>query len=184
MYMYTRMSRNNVGDFNPEKFKQVLHYIISKTEAHTNVGKKVLFKLLYFTDFNYYELYETKLTGETYAKLPHGPAPRNFNTIIAELIASGIIEEKTVKYFNRNQTKYSSLKEPKLTLLTAVELHHIDDTLCRYSSMNGSQIEALSHKDIVWISSELQDNLNYEMVFYRSPEMSVREYCDDRDDTD
>ncbi len=64
--------------FNIEKFKQVLHYIIHQCGSLENVGKTVLFKILYFTDFDYYELYEEKLTGEPYRKLPLGPAPVHF----------------------------------------------------------------------------------------------------------
>ena len=45
--------------------------------------------------------------------------------------------------------------------------------------MNGSQIEALSHKDTPWEIAEPHKNLDYEMVFYRDPSMSVREYADD-----
>lgn len=170
---------NSEGEFNPEKFKQVLHYIISKTESSLNVGKKVLYKLLYFTDFNYYELKEEKLMGEVYSKLKHGPAPRHFSEIVTELKKAGLIEERHIQYHNYKQIKYNSLQSPDLSLLNATELRHLDDTLCRYASMNGSQIEALSHKDVTWIASKMNDNLNYELVFYRSPEMSVREYCND-----
>lgn len=167
------------GNFSAEKFKQVLHYIISKTEAYPNVGKKVLYKLLYFIDFNYYELKEEKLTGEVYSKLKHGPAPRHFNAIATQLIDDGLIEEKDVPYYGHTQKKYCSLKSPDLSLLSATELEHINETLCRYGTMNGSQIEALSHTDLPWVAGEDSGNLDYELVFYRSPEMSVRDYCDD-----
>ena len=35
-------------EFNLEKFKQVLHYIIAKVGSLDNVGKTVLYKILYF----------------------------------------------------------------------------------------------------------------------------------------
>ena len=44
-----------------------------------------MYKLLYFSDFDFYELYETKMTGETYKKLQRGPAPDNFDLAIIEL---------------------------------------------------------------------------------------------------
>ncbi len=165
--------------FNPEKFKQVVHYVISKTESAPNVGKKVLFKLLYFIDFNYYELSEEKLTGEIYSKLEHGPAPRHFNDVIDELKSDGNIKEESVPYYGHTQIRYLNLKEADLSLLSATELKHIDDTLCRYGSMNGSQIEAISHKDMPWMAEKMKDDLDYEMVFYRTPDLSVREYCTD-----
>ena len=60
------------SSLNSDKFKQVLHYVIHKTGSIENVGKTVLFKILYFTDFNYYEMFEEKLTGESYRKIPRG----------------------------------------------------------------------------------------------------------------
>lgn len=167
------------GAFNSEKFKQVLHYIISKTESSQNVGKKVLYKLLYFNDFNYYELNEVKMTGEKYSKLEHGPAPRHFDSVMNMLKKDKAVAEKKVDYYGHKQIRFCSLKEPDLSLLSAAEIKHIDDTLGRYGSMNGSQIEALSHKDLPWMASADNTDLDYELVFYRSAEMSVREYCDD-----
>ena len=41
-------------EFNKEKFKNVLHYIVYKCGLKNNVGRTVLHKLLYFSDFNYY----------------------------------------------------------------------------------------------------------------------------------
>lgn len=37
-----------------------------------------MYKLLYFSDFNFYELYEISLTGEKYMHKPNGPIPKNF----------------------------------------------------------------------------------------------------------
>lgn len=172
-------SRENLSiSFNLDKFKQILHYIISKTESSPNVGKKVLYKLLYFNDYNYYELQEVKMTGEVYVKLEHGPAPSHFGEAADMLKAEGAIEERREKYYGHDQIKFYSLKEPDLSLLSAKEIKHIDDTLRRYGSMNGSQIEAVSHKDIPWMASTANQEMDYELVFYRSAEMSVREYCD------
>ena len=41
---------------NIEKFKQVFLYILKKVGAKPNVGQTVLYKLLYFIDFDYYDL--------------------------------------------------------------------------------------------------------------------------------
>lgn len=73
-------------DFIKEKFKDLLHYLIFRCGARNNVGKTVLYKLLYFSDFNFFELYEKSLTNESYRKLPRGPAPIHFDVAIDELI--------------------------------------------------------------------------------------------------
>ena len=74
-----------VSELNKEKFKKLLHYIISDCELNLNVGKTVIYKLLYFIDFNYFEINEESLTNETYKRLPHGPAPIHFDLAISEL---------------------------------------------------------------------------------------------------
>jgi transcriptional regulator with XRE-family HTH domain len=52
------------------KFKHLLLYILSKVGAKYNVGKVVLYKLLYFSEFDFYEQYQKKLTGYPFIKLP------------------------------------------------------------------------------------------------------------------
>ena len=51
--------------FNSDKFQSVLLYILEKTKLKNNVGKTVLFKLLYFSDFNFFQKYGAFLTGLT-----------------------------------------------------------------------------------------------------------------------
>lgn len=52
-----------VGKVDISKLKAVLHYIIHRCGAYENVGKIVLFKMLYFSDFDFYELTEKSITG-------------------------------------------------------------------------------------------------------------------------
>ena len=65
--------RISVPTLQINKFKNVLLYILERCAGKPNVGETVLYKLLYFSDFNYYELYEEHLTGAKYRKLPYGP---------------------------------------------------------------------------------------------------------------
>ncbi|NTW30226.1 MAG: helix-turn-helix domain-containing protein, partial [Candidatus Moranbacteria bacterium] len=58
--------RISIPQRNVEKFKQVLLYVLEKTAGKPNVGMTVLYKLLYFIDFDYYEKYERQLMGLTY----------------------------------------------------------------------------------------------------------------------
>jgi len=162
--------------FNKEKFKQVLHYIISKTGCFPNVGKTVLFKMLYFSDFDYYEINEEPITGEVYIKLPQGPAPKHFNEILEELKS-----EKKVKEFKRNigkhkenLIKFVSLIEPIIDKLNIKEKEQIDNVLQKLSAMNATQVSGYSHEDIPWKATEDKKEIDYEFVFYRDETYSVR----------
>ncbi|MBC7614613.1 MAG: helix-turn-helix transcriptional regulator, partial [Pedobacter sp.] len=47
--------RISVPTLQVNKFKNVLLYILERCAGKPNVGETVLYKLLYFSDFNYYE---------------------------------------------------------------------------------------------------------------------------------
>jgi len=164
--------------FDVKKFKQVLHYTIHKTGDIPNVGKTVLYKILYFIDFNYYELFEKKLTGETYLKFHYGPSPRDFGDVMSELKDERVIEEKKWTEGIYNRIKYLSTVEPVTSKITQEELAFIDENIDKYSRFNATQISEHSHKDIPYIAAEDFEELDYELVFYRDTELSVRTYDD------
>lgn len=168
--------RISIPQENIDKFKQVLLYILNKVGAKPNVGQTVIYKLLYFIDFDFYELYEEQLMGLKYIKNTYGPTPVDFAKLIKEMENNGDLEEVRTKYFNREQTKYLPIKKADLSLLSALELEHIDKELERLSDKTGKELSEFSHKDIPWIGAEMGEPLEYEAVFYRTNETSLREY--------
>ncbi|MBN9378094.1 MAG: repressor protein [Chlamydiales bacterium 38-26] len=171
--------RISVPKKNLKKFKQVLLYILGKVGAKPNIGETVLYKLLYFIDFNYYEKYEEQLIGATYIKNHHGPTPIEFQAIVNEMIESKEIEVVKSKYFQHLQKKYLPHHEPDLSVFNANEIKVIDDVLQKLSSMNASTISEYSHQDVPWMVTPERQKIDYESVFYRTPAYSVREYSED-----
>jgi len=157
-----------------EKFKQVLHYIVSKVGTLDNTGKTVLYKMLYFSDFDFYEINEKSLTGETYYKLPQGPAPKHFDIAINQLIKEKKVKFSNGKFFGKRQNKFLSLSEPCLDKLNGEEIKVIEKVITRLKSMNANQISSYSHEDIPWKATIDKKPINYELVFYRGPIFSVR----------
>ncbi len=172
--------RINVPQENLEKFRQVLLYILDRIGAKPNIGETVIYKLLYFIDFNYYEKYEEQLIGAKYQKNHYGPTPVEFSKVVDKMIASKAIEKVKSRYFDFPRTKYLPLKKPDLSRLSARELETIDDVLNRLSNMTAKQISAYSHEDIPWKSAEDGEIMEYESVFYRTPAYSVRQYDEDQ----
>jgi transcriptional regulator with XRE-family HTH domain len=161
-----------------EKFKKVLLYILSKAGGKPNIGQTVLYKLLYFIDFDYYEKFEEQIIGARYIKNTHGPTPVAFAKIIAALEEEGKVETIKSKFYQYDQTKYLvNPKEPiDLSGLSGQEIAHIDWELNRLSDLTATQILGLSHKDTPWLVAKEKEMINYEHVFYRPEETSVREY--------
>jgi transcriptional regulator with XRE-family HTH domain len=171
---YTSL-RINVPRKNMEKFKEILLYILNKAGAKPNIGESIIYKLLYFIDFDFYEKYEEQLIGATYIKNRYGPTPIEFRKIVEGMLGNEIIKVQD-KYFSYPQTKYLPTREADLTKLGAHELEIIDGVLSKLSGMNAAQISAYSHNDVPWLTAEQGKAIEYESVFYRTPAYSVRKY--------
>jgi len=167
---------------NKEKLKQVIHYIISKCDCKNNVGKTVLCKLLYFSDFDHYEVYEKSITNNTYYRFPQGPYFPMIENLADELIAEGKINVSRKFAFLGGDypiTSYSPLKDPDLSLLNNDELKVIDSVIDKLSLMNANEISEYSHGDKPWRVAKEGEELDYEFVFYRDEKYSVRVYDED-----
>lgn len=160
-----------------EKFKQVLLYVLAKIGARPNMGQTVLYKILYFIDFDYYEKHEEQLIGAKYIKNTYGPSPVMFAKIVEELEKEEKIEKVKAKFHSYDQVKYLvNSKELDISALSSKELEHISWEIRRLGDMTATQISELSHLDTPWVVAEDREELKYEHVFYRPQLTSVREY--------
>lgn len=171
--------RISVPQNNLQKFRETILYILWKIGSRPNIGETVLYKLLYFIDFNYFEKYEEQLIGAAYQKNHYGPTPIEFGKIVEQMMADRELEKVKSEYFQYPQTKYLPLRQPDLTIFRASEIQVIDEVLSRLGGMNAHQISDYSHQDVPWLTTEDGKIIPYEAVFYRTPSYSVRDYQDE-----
>ena len=107
-------------------------------------------------------------------KNTYGPTPIEFSSIVNEMIADKEIEKIKSEYFQLEQKKYLPLRDTCLDSLSAKELKLIDEVLNRLADKNAAQISEYSHGDIPWKVTENMEVIDYETVFYRTSEYSVR----------
>ena len=154
-------------DFDKEKFKMTLHYIIYKCGFRNTVGRTVLHKLLYFSDFNYFELYKESITNESYRKMERGPVPIHFEDAINELVEENkIMLGKRRLPCGKIMNRYFSLKEPSIDL-NEDELTIINKVIKDLSHMNGKQIGEYSLSDNPVKQTEDNEIVDYDLVFSR-----------------
>lgn len=165
-----------------DKFKNVLLYILEKCAGKPNVGETVLNKLLYFSDFNYYELYEEHLTGARYRKLPFGPVPQNLDIIIHQMVEENQLQRVKTEYYGFTQIRYLPLTKANLIGLKASEKETMDRVIEQMSDWSASAISNFSHKDMPWLASRDGEEMDYELVFYRDAPFSVRNYADEMEE--
>jgi len=167
-------TRISVPQKNLDKFKQVLLYILNKVGSKPNIGETVIYKLLYFIDFNFYEKYEEQLIGATYIKNRYGPTPVEFKKVVADMVEKEEIEEVKSKYFHYPQKKYLPRRTFDLRRFQAHEVEVINEVLNRLSDKTAKELSYYSHQDVPWITAADNKPIDYESVFYRTPEYTVR----------
>jgi uncharacterized phage-associated protein len=158
-----------------EKLKQATVYIIDKCQNKKNFGLKVLHKLLYFSDFAYYKKQHTSITGGTYKRFVYGPFIPALNEVLLTLETEGKIiatQETLSKTVTKNNFK--SVGTIDVSSLSEDERAEIDNILAKLGSMNGTEIENLSHQDVPWQVTDEGEIIDYDLVFYRDDEISAK----------
>ena len=177
----TQQKNKNIK-FSSDKFKQLFLYVLEKCGSKPNVGETVLYKLLYFCDFNYFELYEKPLTGMKYRKMQYGPVPEQtlFNPAIREMRESGMIERVSRPYLKDTiQTRYLNFIEADLSVFGSDAdkmIKVVDSVIERLSGMTARQIEDHSHRDYPWQAHQDNEEIDYSSVFFRSGEFANRDH--------
>lgn len=151
--------------------------IIKELQNKENFGKTLFWKILYFSDFDSYEQSEKSITGTDYRKIQNGPAPCNFDTVIASLKNKNYIKEVKIKKDDIiTQIKYILLKELDIfdfKSLTQEERKNIERNISRLGGMTAGQVSEYSHQDLPYKATNMKDIINYDLVFYRNPMFSV-----------
>lgn len=173
--------RVSVPTLQVQKFMQVLLYILERCAGKPNVGETVLNKLLYFSDFNYYELYEEAMTGASYRKLAYGPVPQRMDVILNHMVEHQMLQRVKAEHRGYPQTRYLPLHRADLRQLKASEKEVIDRVIDQMGDWSATAISDWSHHDMPWKATADGEEIDYELAFYREAPFSVRNYEESED---
>lgn len=165
------------------KFEQLLIYILSKVWAKYNVGKVVIYKLLYFSEFDYFELHNKKITGYPFIKLPMWPAPLAFNSLINEMKEQNMLADVITEYKGYYQQRFIPNVPYNEGTFSCDELDVINDVLNRYSDFNAKEISKKSHEDRPWQIAKDMDTISYDLVKFREYPFSPLARLQKKDET-
>ena len=174
--------RNPIAKFNYEKFKNSFIYLLEKTAGKPNINEQTLLSLMYFSDFNYYELYESHLSTSQYKKRLNIPQPENINTIINQLIKeNAIIRITTINNLNnKNQlSRLIPLVKSNLEILKASEKEIIDNVVELMSNWSNNRIYNYIQNDMPNTATKEGHTINFELAFYRETPYCIRSYNED-----
>ena len=173
----TKVNRKNckpTTKVSPGKLEAVLLYVLGKVGSQPNIGQTVIYKILYFIDFDFYEKHDRPITGLSYYHNHFGPTPGpTFDQLTESLIDAGKLQIVKTKFHNKPQIRYLANADPDLTSLTGQELVHIDEVLDRLSHKTASQISDYAHRDTPWVVTKPGQRINYQLSKYRTDLTSV-----------
>lgn len=157
-----------------EKTKKIILYILSKTSQLPNVGKTVLYKILYFCEFDRYELTGKRLTWLDFVKLPKWPAPAWFDFAIQKMEAQGLLIPVNAKYMWYTQQRYMLNEIVDENFLSLEEKTFVDKVINKIKDMNGTEVSEYSHWDIPWKATPDMELIDIELANHRMYPYSAR----------
>lgn len=162
--------------FNSKKLKNVILYILEKCAGKPNVGETVLYKLLYFIDFDNFEVNNKSVTGLGYVHLQYGPAPvaSQYLPVIEEMKNNQELRIIIQDYHGLKMKRYINLTGHDIDFLCPQETKVIDDVIGSLSNMSASQIEEYSHGDAPWKLTDDKEIIPYNFVSERQTPYAKR----------
>lgn len=155
---------------NRAKYENAILYFCHKLGGSV-FGKKKLYKLLYYIDFDNFEYQESmeSITGEEYRAWKMGPVPQNFSEILEKMKQDRKIESSE-QYLGE-----CYLPTVVFTAKTSFDEHIFSDderfimnrVLKKYGNLSGKQLEVLTHAEAPYIATEPNGKIEYELAFYR-----------------
>ena len=158
--------------FKREKYIDLIMYILFKESYKPNFGKTVLCSILYFIDFNYYEVYGELLTNETYIKSKKGIKPQHFREITQYLIDTRQLFFRKEPYYSRIIHKYYPLIIPNVRF-NPQELEIIDYWINKLSDNNAHSITKYAIKDPPIIIADFGEEIDFRHVSSRNNKYSL-----------
>ncbi len=168
--------RNPNPEFYPEKFENLLLYVLENCAGKVNVNESMIQLLFYFADFNYYEKNETHWSGLNYIKLKTGPRPENWDAAVAHTLENGQLKRVKFPQNGGPHQRLLPMQKPDLTHLKASEVETADQVLSQLSDYSAAALAGYARGDLPWQATEDGQPIDYELAFYREPPYSARRY--------
>lgn len=142
-------------------------YVADKSADDEMFGATKLNKILYFSDFLYYQKTGESITGANYMKLEFGPVPRRLLPIKNGLIARGDAIDFEGQYRGKTQKRLLAKRAPDLSRFTAEQIAWVDEVINALRSRNATNVSNMSH-DLRWDMCGMEQQIPYQASYIAS----------------
>lgn len=157
--------------FDREKFKDVVHYVIDyvcNKYGAAALGNTKLHKALYYSDMLHYLASGNPLTGADYQRQRFGPTARHLTQALRDLQSERRITLDTVNYYGFSKSEYHPLRAPDRSRLKDSDISLIEEVAGFVCARTAVEISEFSH-DEVWESVPMGERIPYYAAFAMFP---------------
>jgi uncharacterized phage-associated protein len=149
--------------YNPEKFKELLIYIASRTEGDQACGDMKLNKLLYFADVTAFRRTGQPISGATYQHEERGPIARALLKARRDLEGQRRLRTCEREYGGFPQTATEATDEVRPGVLSAEEIAIADEVIERFKDFDGGAMETIAHEEPGWRMTKDGERIPYRL---------------------
>lgn len=174
--------RISTPTFQASKLLNVLLYLLEHCAGKPNVNEDVLRRMIYFADFNHYEIYEEHLAGLRYRKLVSGPFASRLDGALSGMIDDGLLQKVKAPVSSgvsipKGAIRLLPLRKANLADMKANEKETLDQVLLQMSDWSEEAIVEYTLRDIPVYATPVGKEINFELAFYREAPYSLRRYA-------
>ena len=157
---YSPTEYNGYTKLNKEKVYNMIIYFADNT-----ILKTKLLKEMFYADFLFYKENCKSITGLEYCKLPFGPVPDGFETILLNEYQEGMIDYKPVITSSKEYYEIAAKKKFNKDLFTKEELDVLAKIKKYFKDYNVKKIVDYSHKEKAYTDTNDCAKISYDYSF-------------------
>lgn len=157
---YSPTVYNGYTKFNKEKVYNMIIFLADNT-----ILKTKLLKEMFYADFLFYKENCKSITGLEYCKLPFGPVPDGFETILLNEYQEGMIDYKPVITSSKEYYEIAAKKKFNKDLFTKEELDVLAKIKKYFKDYNVKKIVDYSHKEKAYTDTNDCAKISYDYSF-------------------
>ena len=142
----SRRMKSKMPTFDEAKFKELILYIADQCCSDRYWSATKLNKVLFYSDFLYYQETGRSITGAEYQALEYGPAPKKLLPIRQKLVDEGALAIDQRKF----QHRVVPLRNPDLTNFAAQEIAIVNKVINCLKNASAETVSELSHAFLGW----------------------------------
>jgi putative zinc finger/helix-turn-helix YgiT family protein len=155
VYSWERYIEEQIGDYEPNEysgykkldlrklFNMVLYF------CKEGIMKTKLNKMLFYADFKHFKNTSISISGLRYARIPYGPVPDKYYHFFAAFLENNLLDVEEILFSDDIAgEKFTSIKEPDLSLFVESELIALATVKDYFKSFSAKKISDFSHDEI------------------------------------